>query len=98
MERVVLIIVLVHLKTAPECPSHTRDDISVDTFIVNFGGWGESTIDLLLKIHRYLLQLCNPTTYEFSFVSLRNSKTHLQNDAFILRNLVGNLCDMAYKI
>ena len=26
-----------------------------------FGGWGESTIKLLLKIHQYL---CNPTTYE----------------------------------
>ena len=28
---------------------------------LDFGGWGESTIKLLLKTHQYL---CNPTTYE----------------------------------
>ena len=28
-------------------------------FRSDFGGWGESTIKLLLKIHQYL---CNPTT------------------------------------
>ena len=30
-------------------------------FCIDFGGWGESTIKLLLKIHQYL---CIPTTYE----------------------------------
>ena len=30
-------------------------------FHSDFGGWSESTIKLLLKIHQYL---CNPTTYE----------------------------------
>ena len=30
-------------------------------FRSNFGGWGESTIKLLLKIHQ---DLCNRTTYE----------------------------------
>ena len=30
-------------------------------FRLDFGGWGESTIKVLLKIHQYL---CNPTTYE----------------------------------
>ena len=29
-------------------------------FCTDFGGWGESTIKLLLKIHQYI---CNPTTY-----------------------------------
>ena len=30
-------------------------------FCIDFGGWGESTIKVLLKIHQYL---CNHTTYE----------------------------------
>ena len=30
-------------------------------FCTDFGGWGESTIKLLLYIHQYL---CNRTTYE----------------------------------
>ena len=32
-----------------------------------------------------------------SFVSLRKTRVHLQNDAFILRIKVENLCDMAYQ-
>ena len=31
-----------------------------------------------------------------SFVSLRSSRVHLQNNTFILRKIVENLCDMAY--
>ena len=32
-----------------------------------------------------------------SFVSLRSSRVHLQNNTFILRKIVANLCDMAYQ-
>ena len=32
-----------------------------------------------------------------SFVSLRSSRVHLQNNTFILRKIVENLCDMAYQ-
>ena len=32
-----------------------------------------------------------------SSVSLRSSRVHLQNNTFILRKLVKNLCDMAYQ-
>ena len=32
-----------------------------------------------------------------SFVSLRSSRVHLQNNTFILRKVVESLCDMAYQ-
>ena len=53
-------------------------------FRSDFGGWGESKIKLLLKMHQYL---CNPTTYECLFISLENSRVHLQNNTYILRKV-----------
>ena len=64
-------------------------------FRSDFGGWGESTIKLLLEIHQYL---CNPTSYEcLWFISLENSRVHLQNNTYILRKVLENLCDMDYQ-
>ena len=45
-------------------------------FCTGFGGCGESTIKLLLKIHQ---TLGNLQRTRISFVSLRNSRLHLQN-------------------
>ena len=46
-------------------PTLSLESISLPTraiaFCTDFGGWGESTIKLLIKIHQYL---CNRTTYE----------------------------------
>ena len=45
-------------------------------FRSDFGGWGESTIKLLLKIHQYL---CNPTTYECLVYFSRKFKSPSSN-------------------
>ena len=63
-------------------------------FFTDFDGWGESTINLLLKIHQYL---CNPRTCESLVCFSTNSRVHLETNTFILRKVVENLCDMAYK-
>ena len=54
---------------------------------------GDSTRKLLQKIQQHL---SNNKHMSVSFVSLRNSRVHLQNNSFILRKIVENLCDMAY--
>ena len=56
----------------------------------DFGGWGESILKLILKIHQYL---CNRMSV--SVVSLRSTGVHLINIAYILRKVVENHCDMA---
>ena len=64
-------------------------------FCTDLGGWGKSTLKLLLKIHHYL---CNRTKYEcLSFVSLRSVRVHLQNNTFILKKAMENNGYMAYQ-
>ena len=65
-------------------------------FCTDFGGWGESIIKLLQKISQYL---CNGTTHE-CFVSFYNKFEifHLENNTFILRKVLKNLCDMIWPI
>ena len=58
-----------------------------------FGGWDESTIKLLLKSINISAIVQHMSV---SFVSLRSSRVYFQNNAFILRKVVGNLCDMAF--
>ena len=43
------------------------------------------------------LQLPMEQRKSASFVSLGNKGVHLQNNTFILRKVVENLCDMAYQ-
>ena len=64
-------------------------------FCTDFCGWGESTLKLLLKIHQYF---CNRRIYERSACFLTKFKSPSSNRTFILRKIVENLCDMAYKI
>ena len=57
------------------------------------GGWGESI--------RKLLHTTNSSAIarhmSASFVFVENSRVHLQNNTFMLRNVVENLCDIAYQ-
>ena len=63
-------------------------------FFTDFGEWGESTVMLLLKIHRYH---CNHTAYEcfVSFSAKFNSPS--SKNTSIMRKAAESLCDMAYQ-
>ena len=60
----------------------------------DFGGWGESTIKLLLKSTNISAILLHMSVW---FVSLKNLRVHLQNNTYILRKVVENVCDMYYQ-
>ena len=53
----------------------------------DFGGWGESTVKLLLKISAIVQHM------GVSFVTLRSTRFNLQNNTFILRKVVESQCD-----
>ena len=57
---------------------------------IDFGGWGESTLKLLLKIHQYLCNRTCECLYEAQ-------KSYLQKYTFILRKVEESRCDMAYQ-
>ena len=54
-------------------------------FCSDFGGWGESTIKLLLKSTNISAILQHMSVW---FVSLQNSRVRLQKNTFILRKVV----------
>ena len=62
-------------------------------FCTDFGGWGESTSYFQKSTN--ISAILQPMSV--SFVSLRNSRVHLQINTFILRNVVLNLCDDACR-
>ena len=63
-------------------------------FCADSGRWGESTLKLPLKFHQYL---CNHVPYEFVVCFPTKDKSSSSNNTFMLRKIVENLCDMAYK-
>ena len=63
-------------------------------FCTDFGGWGEPTLKLLLKIHQHL---CNRTTYDCFVCFSTKYKSLSSKSTFILRKVVENYCDMAYQ-
>ena len=63
-------------------------------FRSDFGGWGEFTIKLLQKSTNISAILQRMSVW---FISLENSRVHLQNNTYNLRKVVENLCDMGYQ-
>ena len=63
-------------------------------FCTDFGGWGESTQKLFLKATNISAIVQHMSV---SFVSSQRSRVHLQSSTVILRNIVEDICDMAYQ-
>ena len=63
-------------------------------FCSDFGGWGKSTIKLLLKIHQYL---CIPATSECLVCFPTKFKSPSSKEHLYFEKSGGNLCDMDYQ-
>ena len=83
---------MVYLPKNP-CKGNCFPHVAI-VFRSDFGGLGEPTIKLLQKSTNISAILQRMSVW---FTSLENSRVHLQNNTYILRNVVENLCDMDYQ-